>query len=432
MTNSAALRFPDGAPLLAIGRAHTPPVVLPETAARPDEADPRTAALCRRCREALTIDPDLEPTHAATLRHSITRLLGSRTARARRPAFRAGGGPVLLTIARESTADGALVTSDACYVREDGSERVVIREGYLQEDAAFRDVILPSVLAHELLGHAVAHRRAARENLSSSIWHCAADEACARLIGWMVKLDLGGTATGDHGLRHWEANPEGYFHALLVGQPYYALTFSPDEMRDLTPVLKSRLTHARIARAACHRQRDNRQTWVAVTDHFVSQHGIDPARFRGLRAELDAGFRWLNRDLAVRDSAITTLERTLAQARAEPDAAGFLTLRAAADHPLFAAMLRAQHVLGHILRSRLARCRADEAPGRAATDAASGNGQIDFDTLYRMYLRDCSEHPAHWQDWASGAHASPDSKQVTARQSDRGEDACLGWSAGGA
>lgn len=352
-----------------------------------------------RCREHVTFDAGMSQPHVEILRRVIGRMLETPTAQDLAQAFFDEGGSAVLMLTDEAAVEANPAEPDAHFNWVDGSGQVALRKSYFHQGHEIIQQTLPAVLAHELLGHGLWHARAARENLSQAVNHHELDEIYARLVGWLVDIELDGHLSSDSSTQRFLDSPRRFWSELTLCNPQYSLKFSSTEMREVIATLASRAQAARDRRADLTSQLTNSRSWPAVIDHFVGYHGIGGRRMRQLRRTLAEEERAYLRDIAITDVVIATLDRTLENFHAETDSTSQRYLQYVADHPLINRLAQATDALATRLREKIALCPHDpfaELPGARRRNKKRWCDQIDFLELKAMYHTDREQHPDHW------------------------------------
>lgn len=370
-------------------------------------ADPSSSfELLSRLLTHVTIEDDGDPSKHETIVRALARMLESKTARALAERFVAEDESAVV---RFQTIDGTR------FIEHDGARAidgfrgltnrcddrliVVINDAYLAASARCQAEDLPATLAHELLGHGLWYVRAARANLFLGIHYHTLNEINARLVGWLVDIELDGRIeTGRAAQAHID-DPDGYGNDLRFSLPYYAMTFSSAEMLRPAVTLEARLAGARERRGAVEKQIANHRTWYAVINHFVAKHGLDESRLRDLRAEMAETDKSLTGKLAQADAVAAEIVAMLERLRAETDQDSEAYLRRAAAHPLIAELAASAAEHDRRLRECVAASPHDPYIGSWEPDPQSADADSDrvtFDDLVAMYRRDLAEHPEHW------------------------------------
>ncbi|MDE2144180.1 MAG: hypothetical protein KGJ84_17365, partial [Elusimicrobia bacterium] len=275
---------------------------------------------------------------------------------------------------------------------------VRLNQDYLGTDPEFLKQDLPPILAHELLGHGLWYSRAVRENALQAFHHHELNETNARLVGWLTDFELDGRFE-DSGAWNYLQDPAGFLSGLKLRLPYYALTFSNEELARPIEALEARSVAAKDKRAQLETELANLLSWNPVIDHFARHHGIAESRLRALRGYMsdnEAGYR---DELKVMDALIADVDATVGRMKAEPDRVSERYLQQAATHPMFADLVRETATNGRRLLQMVSAVSAqagDESADAARRRDEHWRGQVTFDELAGMYRRDREENPGHW------------------------------------
>jgi hypothetical protein len=357
--------------------------------------------LADRSHELLTIDAELAPAQAAVLRHAIGRMLQAPTAQELAQQFFDEGGSAHLVIVDEATMKADPTLHDAAADWIGGSAQIRLREAYLLGGQESIDQKLPAILAHEILGHSLWYARAEREDVIEGMHYHKFNELHARLVGWLVDLELDGHfAAGAEGIRSFLDDPHSLWDRLQVLTPYYAMIFSSAEMRDPVAALAERAKAARNRRIELERELFNQQTWLPVIDHFVELHGVDASRTRKLQDEFANSKAEMERVIARVDAVIAKVDQCLDRFHCEADHTTERYLAQVAEHPLIARLGRATEELAGRLRQKIIECPRDPFETRPELYDEGGepwHDQIDFDALKAMYLLCREQFPGHWR-----------------------------------
>jgi hypothetical protein len=270
---------------------------------------------------------------------------------------------------------------------------------YLGTDAEFQREDLPPTLAHELFGHGLWYARAARENALQAFHHHELNETNARLVGWMVDFERDARFE-ENGAWSYLQNPAAFLSYLKLRLPYYALTWSTQELSRPRETLEERLTAARSKRADLTVKLSNHNSWNGVIDHFVSHHGLDESKLRALRGYMTETAKGYEDEIRVVDSLIAEVDATVGRMNAEPDRSSEAYLKWAATHPMFSDLAAEVDRNTRQLIDRVSRTPArmgDVSPEAAAAQVDHWRGQITFDQLVAMYRQDRERNPGHWR-----------------------------------
>lgn len=340
------------------------------------------------------------PAQAELLRSVIGRMFDAPTAQGLAQQFFDEGGAVVVDLIDASASGAELIEADAHCAWDNGTARVSLRETYIRQGRDIIEQALPAVMAHELLGHGLWQARADRENASDVLRHHHFSEVYARLVGWLVDIELDGHISSDSTARDFLKDPDLFWDQLKLRSAYYALTFSTAELEKPVATLVARAAAARARRDEFARLLSNTRTWPAVIDHFVTSHGIDDLRMREVRDNLAQDEQSLVRETARVEAVIAELDLCIGKFRAETDGKSERYLGQAAQHPLLTRLADEAAVLDRRLRDSIGRCAHDpfaELPTERYRSENRRHNQIDFAALKAMYLDDRERHPEHWR-----------------------------------
>lgn len=352
--------------------------------------------LLREVLARVKIAEDGDPRAAAALRGALRDALRTPTGREVAEDFVALNASAEIRLEKLSgsllTINGRKILSGVRgeHRNNEGKSVVVVNRMFLDADPEISSREMAGTLAHELFGHALEEQRAARANFPrAALNRYRGDEANARLVGWLVRTELGAPLS-DGGMWTYTTNPEAFHRGLARIDPYYAQTLSASEMSDPLPTLNARLKTARGRRADLTADAIEMRKWSFVIEHFVTKHGIERRRFES--ANQDASdFLELERPRLNQDSdeIVAALQERIdfygtpkgrEQLRQFSDASGSDFIRAS--------------------EARLARYRARlkfKMEGRKRESLVPPlPDQIDFEALEKLYQDDVRDNPRHW------------------------------------
>lgn len=272
----------------------------------------------------------------------------------------------------------------------DGRAVVVLNRLSLDADQELTSREMAATLAHELFGHALEDQRAVHADFPiSALRRYRGDEANGRLIGWLVKTELGAPLS-DGGMWSYMQNPERFHSRLALIDPYYAQTFSPAEMADPLPVLRARLEAVRGRRGRLDEDAIDSRKWRIVIKHFVENHGMARSRFSSMSEDID---NFLERERAglrtASDEVETAIQERIAHLGTPQGREQLRQLSAAS---------RSAHL--DSIEKRLARYRTRlgmETRGRKPEALVPPPpDQIDYEGLEKLYQDDLRDNPRHW------------------------------------
>lgn len=351
--------------------------------------------------ERLTLEPGGAPEHGAALALAVQRMLETPTGISLAEQFIAEGA---VGAVRFEAFDGSRIydaggrklfyAPRAFAEWKNGRVEVRLNQDYLGTDARFQEQDLPPTLAHELFGHGLWYARAARENALLAFHHHELNETNARLVGWLVDYEMDRRFEGNDAWNYLQ-DPAQFLRNLKLNMPYYALTFSNEELARPIETLEERLLAARAKRRDLEVELANHRSWNAVIDHFVRRHGLPERRFAQLRRTMADTDQIYRDQLTNMDAILSDLDGAVARMKTEADRRSQRYLQRAASHPLFI-RLEAQARENSRRLMKLASQAADAAPSAEASQAAKSD-QFTFEDLMRLYREDLERRPGHWE-----------------------------------
>ncbi|MFI5345213.1 MAG: hypothetical protein ACHQ51_02450 [Elusimicrobiota bacterium] len=361
--------------------------------------------LLARLLQRVRIDDEGHPERRGELLTAFLRMLTTPTARGLAERYLAEGAPAVVRFeqfegSRIYDVNGRKIFYAPRAFTEWKGDHVEVRLNldYLGANAEFREQDLPPTLAHELLGHGLWNARAEREKAFQAFHHHELNETNARLVGWMVDFELD-RRFEENGAWTYLADPSGFLSHLKLRLPYYALTFSNQELARPIEALETRSAEAKSKRAWLEMELANHVSWNPVIDHFAKNHGVSEGRLRALRAYMTDNEASYKDEIAVMDALIAEVDATVQRMKAEPDRVSERYLQWAATHPMFADLARETEENGRrlldLVRSTPAQA-SDESADAARRRDLHWRGQITFDEMVSMYHRDRKRNPSHW------------------------------------
>lgn len=339
------------------------------------------------------------PAQADILRGVIGRVVVAPTARGLTQQFFDEGGAVVVEVTGTSASGVELTEADAHCAWDNGTARVSLQQAYFHQGRDIVEQTLPAVIAHELLGHGLWQARAEREDASAVLRHHHFSEVYARLVGWLVDIELDGQISSDRSARDFLKDPDLYWDQLKLRSAYYALTFTTAELQKPVATLVARAAAARVRCEERARMLSNTRSWPAVIEHFIAKHGIDALRLREVRDDLAQDEQGLLREIARVEAVTAELDLCIGKFRAETDGKSERYLQQAAQHPLLARLTDDAAILDRRLRDSIDRCAGDPfvgLPSERHRNHQRKPDQIDFAALKAMYLEDRERYPEHW------------------------------------
>lgn len=360
----------------------------------------------QRLLSRLTLDDQGDASHATAMRRAVRSMLDTPTGRELARQFISEG---VRGVVRFEAFEGSrlydtngrrIFYAPRAYTDWKG-DHVSVRMNldYLGTDAQFQEQDLPPTLAHELFGHGLWYFRAAAENALQAFHHHELNETNARLVGWLVDFEMD-RRFEENGAWNYLQDPTQFLRNLKLRLPYYALTFSNEELARPLEALETRLTSAGAKRTRLEGELNNHRSWNAVIDHFVTRHGMPERHFALLRQTMRDTEQNYRDEVATMDAIISDLEGTIARMKAEPDRQSERYLQWAATHPLFARLEAAARENARRLHELVAKTSTPpaSAPPQATGSAAEPESdQLTFDDLMRLYQQDRQGHPDHWR-----------------------------------
>jgi len=340
------------------------------------------------------------------LMKAFQRMLQTPTARALAERFVADGVPAVVRFeafegSRLYDVNGRKIFYAPRAFTEWKGDHVEVRMNldYLGTHDEFQEQDLPPTLAHELLGHGLWYSRAARENALQAFHHHDLNETNARLVGWLVDFELD-RRFEESGAWSYLADPTAFLNHLKLRLPYYALTWSTEELARPRETLEERSLAAKAKRDQLRTQLANHSSWNAVIDHFVKHHDIRESQLVALRGFMKETARSYEDEIVVMNSLIAEVDATVGRMNAEPDRSSERYLQWAASHPLFADLRKEVDANTRRLQEQVSKTPAklgDESAAAVQARKDHWAGQITFEQLVAMYQQDRALHPKHWQ-----------------------------------
>lgn len=349
----------------------------------------------------LSLEDQGDAARAAALKRAVRGVLGTPTGRDMAEQFIAEGAKGAVRFeafegSRLYEVDGRRVFYAPRAFTDWMGDHVDVRMNldYLGADARLQEQDLPPTLAHELFGHGLWYWRAAAENAFQAFHYHELNETNARLVGWLVDFEMD-RRFEENGAWSYLRDPAQFLRNLKLRLPYYALTFSNEELARPLEALEARLVAARAKRGRLEGELANHRSWNGVIDHFAGKHGIPERRFARLRqtmADADQNYR---DEIANMDAIISDVDGAIGRMKAEPDRESERYLQWAASHPLFARLEAAARESARRLIELVSK--APSAAPSAETPEAPKSDQLTFDDLVRLYQEDRQRHPDHWE-----------------------------------
>ncbi len=363
-------------------------------------------ALLARLLELVTLEDGGVPERRAALTKAFARMLETPTARALAERFLADGIPAVVRFeafegSRIYEANGRKIFYAPRAFTEWKGDHVEVRMNldYLGTDDEFQQQDLPPTIAHELLGHGLWYSRAARENALQAFHHHDLNETNARLVGWLVDFELD-RRFEENGAWSYLQDPTAFLNHLKLRLPYYALTWSTEELAHPRETLEARSAAAKAKQASLRIQLANHSSWNAVIGFFIRRGVLPESRARALRGYMVDTAQSYKDEIAMMDSLIAEVDATVGRMNAEPDRSSERYLQWAATHPLFADLKDETDANTRRLLEQVRNTPAkmgDESEATTKAREEHWRGQLTFDELVEMYRADREKHPEHWQ-----------------------------------
>ncbi len=296
--------------------------------------------------------------------------------------------------------DGCLAfAGPRAHAMQDGqSALILLNEKYLGsgDDYVLRD--LPPALAHELFGHALSSAMAEKEGLAQVFRHCSLNEIHARLVGWLVDMELDGRIERS-GAEEYLCDPAAFMAKLKFDDPFYAVTFSVEEMADVRQAMKRRLAEALQKRESLSGELVRSSLHLRAIGHFVREHGVPEAQFRDLRRELEDRDAVLRLEQGKLDRIVEILAQTIRRCSEETDGQFEKSFRDASDHR-FLAEMRGRIVtmsgqLAALVRDAVWSPFAQSVQPHSQRGAAAPHAYA-IEELIVLMEQDRLENPHHW------------------------------------
>lgn len=314
--------------------------------------------LAERLISQLDIDVGEGECQREVIRKAITRQMDAPTAREIAVDYLADQIPTTVCFGKLDNATG---TSSLSMLRmqqrgtaswKDDRVVITLNSAYLAVGEEFRRTDLPVVLGHELFGHGIWYARAEGARVRQGYHHHELNEINARLVGWLMNLELNGSVDCSEPIAYL-SNGAQYFARLKLKLPYYALTFSSEEMLRPVEVMETRAQKARNGRAALvKRLAELGGQPMAGEDREGQAVRLDsPAREP--RDSVQEEATWIRNELDRLDAVIAELDATIGRFRAESENESERYLRWASEHSLFIDLQREVDMRSNRLRKLL-------------------------------------------------------------------------------
>ncbi len=247
--------------------------------------------LASEFKKQLIINDHGNPAERASIDSMISRMMESATAREIAAQFIKEGAKA--SVSFEEMPGSTVVTEEGgktfwgprggTYL-DDVPPRVELNKLFLQYDG---DTGI-GTLAHELLGHALERQRGGGA-LRSVQYYNKDEEENARLVGWLVRTELGVRPADE--IWAYLQNPDDYIESLKMQSPDYSTTLTSGEMRAPAPVYEKRLADADKLLERLSAIPGSCAIWSELIDHLVNKHEMASASFQTVRDEMDNTLR---------------------------------------------------------------------------------------------------------------------------------------------
>jgi hypothetical protein len=283
--------------------------------------------------------------------------------------------------------------------RQEGYAEVRLNRHYVDGDPEYLKNSLPSVIGHELLGHGLWYGRAAKENLYLAFHYHELNETHARVVGWSIDHELDDRIE-EQGAWTYLQDPAYYLALLKMRLPYYAVTFSRQEMADAIGSMKTRLTAAQQELIRARQNLANQQSWQGVLDHFSSGHGLPASRFTMIRQEQADLVNHYTNEVTNAESIVREVGALIERMEAEPNRDSQVYLQQSSQSPFFGRLEQEIDRATKALRARVAARPPDSE--QLVVPSARPKDQLTWDELRKLYEDDVAadaSRPAGKKHW---------------------------------
>lgn len=363
-------------------------------AADPDGLDAKQRALLDGLLARVELKPGDDPRAPALLHETFVRLVRTPTGAEMSARFIAENARAVVEFGVHLSSAVRMVNGKAVLLYSGGDTDtskhppvIMLNQGYLETDPAWRGPEMTGTLGHEMFGHAFERQRADKAGVTSSLNHYRGDEANAGLLGWLIELEAGAPAD-DGNMWNYIQDPEAYHRNLETLMAYYAGTFSVADMKNPLATLKDRRDRVDQARARLHQRRESTDNWRPVVEHFIEVHGMSRDDFSNILASIDGTDKFTETE----DKEYVHIQSYIDSLSAHwsgDGAAELATISAESGSPYYVGTEERLQVL----RGRLKDLTANRKPEPSAPPVP---GQITWDQLSDMYEKDLKDHPEHW------------------------------------
>ncbi|HVE13624.1 MAG TPA: hypothetical protein VNI01_09540, partial [Elusimicrobiota bacterium] len=247
-------------------------------------------------------------------------------------------------------------------------------------------------MAHELLGHGLRGAQAKEKNVSEAWGRYINDETNARLVGWVVRGELGGRLDDGY-MWSYLRDPNEYYRSIETGSEYYAGTLQAADMGDPVPVYRRRIAVIQEKKRSYEAWRTALQADQAAIAHFTgAQHNVPARRFSVVSQETENRLQTIPTWIAEWDQMETSLNALVTRFSSRDGRREAARLAVQAGDPFFNDVETEMAGLQRTLAG-LARGRTEDGENRGAPDPPD---QISRAELRRMRDDDRRRNPAHW------------------------------------
>ncbi len=267
---------------------------------------------------------------------------------------------------------------------------IVLNDHYLWVDQEIRDREMPATLGHELLGHAPWYARAQSKKILDVFHLHALNEINARLVGWTIELETH-QGLGDREAWSYIRDPAAYMAELKLRHPYYALTYSTDEMGDALGALSLRLAAAQNRLIELYASLRRHRSWYRVIDHFIMVHYMDHNSFRALSGYMTDTEAVINAEIGQAKAALEAMALTAQRFQGEVDQQSVRFLARHSKNALFDELQNKVEEQTAALSDLLDARRTAAKSGRLGIDSAHRDHwheQVTFEELVKLYEQD--------------------------------------------
>jgi hypothetical protein len=338
----------------------------------------------------VSIDDRGRSSERSRLEAALGRLQRSATVR-RMEARRRKQGAIVVAFAKLDTSTKSFSGSHGHTDVDHEPARVEINEALIGSHRAFFET-----LAHELYGHGVLLREAAR--LGLDLGHTIDNEAFSLAVGAAAALEIGEPIEDEARLDALAVSPSAYAAEVLFTDSPARIEFTLEEARDPRAAIAARQKELARRRLSVSGRRREALVWRWKIEHFEKVHRAAPETFGDLRASLDELTReTLPGRSALLDAAEPHLKEVAAFLNGKDGRAFIAGMVATAASPYMKTLDADLAALGRrIAELRARRPKTTPAPVVPAASIAPTVKQTDWNGLSVLEARDRRENPGHW------------------------------------